>query len=134
VCIAGNGLDTVYCNITAIGENFSGPDTLYLNGIVGAGVFTTAATQIYYCSRILFKIEKAGSSASLIVQKNGLAVSLGGKIDSLNIVLRNSSGTVITAGFENAAMVTVFTGGYVGNGPNRVLISESMDINIRNRG
>jgi hypothetical protein len=133
VCIAGNGLDTIYCNITAIGENISGPDTVYLNGTVGAGVFTIAATDVYFCTRVLFEIEKTGSSSSLVVQKNGIAVNLGGKIDSLNIVLRNSSGTVIAAGFENAAMVTVFTGGYVGNGQNRFLVSESMDINIRNR-
>lgn len=132
VCIAGVGRDTIYREISALGENYSGSDTVHLEGIVGAGIFTIGTTDVYYCSRVLFKIQTTGSSAGMIVQKNGVAVNLGGKIDTLNIILKNSSGTVLTTDFRKAAFITVFAGGYVGKGLNRNLISESMDINIRN--
>ena len=132
VCIAGASLDTIYCKISALGENASGPDTVYLDGIVGLGVFTVAATEIYFCSRVLFKIEKSESSVSMVVEKNESSVKLGGEIDTLNITLNNSSGTVLTGGFENTAVITVFTGGYVGDGQNRTLVSESIDVNVRN--
>lgn len=132
VCIAGVGRDTIYREIAALGENYSGPDTVHLEGIVGAGTFTTGSTNIFYCSRVLFKIEKTGSKTYMVVQKNGLSVNLGGEIDTLNIILKNSSGTVLTTDFRKAAFITVFAGGYVGKGQNRNLVSESMDINIRN--
>jgi hypothetical protein len=132
VCIAGVGRDTIYREIAALGENTFGPDTVHLEGIVGAGVFKAFFTDIYFCSRVLFKIEKTGQSSCMVVQKNGVAVQLGGKIDTLNIILKNSLGTVLTTDFRKAAFITVFAGGYVGKGLNRNLVSESMDINIRN--
>ncbi len=133
VCIAGQEIDTIYCQMIGTGYNPMGPDTVYLNGIVGAGTFQPSTTQLYYCTRTLFKINKSESSRSFVVKKNETAVELGGYIDTFNIILKSISGTVLASDFKNAAVLTILTGGYVGNGSNLNLISETTDINIRNR-
>lgn len=133
VCIAGEGIDTIYCQMIGTGYSPAGPDTVYLNGIVGAGTFQPSAAELYYCTRTLFRINKNESSCSFIVQKNETSVELGGYIDTFNIMLKSISGTVLSGDFKNAAVLTILTGGYVGSGSNRNLISETTDINIRNR-
>jgi hypothetical protein len=134
VCIASNGLDTLYRKVSSIGNcTVSGPDTIHLSGIVAAGVFTVAATDIYFCKRIMYRVQKSGSVVNLVVQRNQIAVNLGENLDTLNIEPQNSTGTVLTSSFENTATIVIFAGGYVGTGLNRNLISESTQINIRNR-
>ncbi len=128
VCIAGNGLDTVYRKIANVVE----PNTVYLSGPVGAGTFATMSTEIYFCKRFVFKISKTGESSAFTIRRNALSIDIGGKIDTFNIILKNSAGTVITSNFESTKTVSLFVGGYVGNGSNRSLISESIDINVRN--
>lgn len=128
VCIAGNGLDTIYRKISNVVE----PNTVYLSGPVGAGTFTTMSTEIYFCKRFVFKITKTGETSAFTIQRNALSIDIGGKIDTFNIMLKNSAGAVITSNFQNAKTVTLFLGGYVGKGSNRHLVSESIDINVRN--
>jgi hypothetical protein len=132
VCIAEEGLDTIYSKIASISNALSGPDTIFLNGVVGAGTFTDPNTDIYFCKRISFKIIKTGASKSFTLQRNNSSYNLVNMIDTLNVSFRNAADAVITTNLEKAVVVSIFAGGYIGSGTNRNLISESIDINIRN--
>lgn len=136
ICITNSSIDTIYRKTTSVDITTNGTDTLYtihLANIVGAGVFQATSTDIYFCSRTVYEINNSGSSASLTVQKNNLPIDVGQNLDTLNIVIKNVSGASLFTDFENAAAVSIFTGGHIGQGKSRTLISETTEINIRNR-
>lgn len=133
VCLAANGVDTIYRAITGIGINPSGVDTIYLNSQIASGPYPIASSTVNYCTRIAFKIEKIENKKRLVTVRNQVSVPLGTNIDTLALIPKRYSGTVVGTDLTSAGVMSVFTGGYVGTGSNRRLISESTEVNIRNR-
>jgi len=135
VCVAGVGLDTVYCPISRVGNDVSagGVDTVYLTGVAGAGVFQVASTTVYFCHKKVYKINKTGSSASFVLQHDALESPLGERIDSLNITPKDEDGVVLTSDYNLTRSIDIFVGGYVGSGANRQLMSEQTMVSIRNK-
>lgn len=133
ICIAGQNIDTIYRQISRVGDNASGADTIYLSGKVGAGTFPIGVTMLQYCDRIAYEIQTAGGEGTLVLSKNAIGVPLGSKIDTMNITPKNKDGVVLTAGFENTSLIEVLVGGYIGKGANRNMLSETILVGIRNK-
>ncbi len=133
ICIAGRSVDTIYRQISRVGNNASGVDTIHLDGKVGAGTFLIDSTMLHYCDRIAYEIQTVDGEGTLVLSKNAMGVPLGSKIDTMNITPKNKAGTVLTGGFENTSLIEVLVGGYIGKGANRNMLSETMQVGIRNK-
>jgi prepilin-type N-terminal cleavage/methylation domain-containing protein len=132
VCIEGVGIDTVYCKISRVGNNSTGVDTIHLDGSVGAGTFPIASTIVYYCKGILYLLGLTPSEHGLTIRVDNSSLLLGEHIDTLNIIPKNRSGTILTTNFDDVASLQVLVGGYIGTGANRNMLSESITVGVRN--
>ncbi|NLD94860.1 MAG: prepilin-type N-terminal cleavage/methylation domain-containing protein [Fibrobacter sp.] len=133
ICITGQSIDTIYKQISRVGNNASGEDTIYLSSKVGAGTFPKGVTKLHYCDRIAYEIQTADGEGTLVLSKNAIGVPLGSKIDTMNITPKNKAGTALTSGFENTSLIEVLVGGYIGKGANRNMLSETIQVGIRNQ-
>lgn len=132
VCIEGVGIDTVYNRISRVGNNPTGVDTIYLEERVGAGTFPIAVTTIYYCKGILYLLGTTPSEQGLTVRIDNMSLLLGKHIDTLSVVPKNRAGAILATNFDDVASMEVIVGGYIGTGGNRIMLSESITVGVRN--
>ncbi|MBN1308466.1 MAG: hypothetical protein JXA18_11145, partial [Chitinispirillaceae bacterium] len=128
-CLGGPP-DTCYRRITGIGVNHSGPDTLHLSRVVYHGPYAVG-TPVYPATKLSYRV--TGSPTPCIQRlKNSAPIPLGGKLDSIIVILKNGAGNPVGASVGDAEVVTVVVGGHVGSGGNRVFLADSTEVNIRN--
>jgi|GEM_PF-1825110 len=133
VCIAAPGVDTIYRQISHVGLYAASPDTLFLNEALNTALpFDVASTRVYPADRIDYRFSVTAGVKKFERRRNGQGPGIGPKLDSLDIVLKNSAGNPVGGSIENASVITVVIGGYVGSGSNRVFIADSTEVNFRN--
>lgn len=133
VCLAAFGIDTIYKEINHLGIDAAGPDTLILNESLNtAQPFGVASTRVYPADRIDYRFSVTAGVKKFERRKNGQNLNIGPKLDSLNIMLKNSAGNPVGGSIKNASVITVVIGGYVGSGAKRVFIADSTEVNFRN--
>ncbi len=131
VCLAETNHDTVYRRITNIGIHGNGFDTLYLSNSINTSNFTTNAS-VHPATRVSYHLTQ-GSPKKIERHINGVQFTMGTKLDSIAVILKNAGGTpVVGASIRDAQTVTVVVGGHIGEGNNRVFLSDSVEVNIRN--
>ncbi|MBN1575678.1 MAG: hypothetical protein JW913_03950 [Chitinispirillaceae bacterium] len=130
VCLA-DPPDTCYRRITRIGIYAGGEDTLVLSRAIYYGPFDYTTTHVYPATKFSYKL--TGSPTPSIQRlKNNAPLPLGGKLDSIIVILKNAAGNPVGASVGDAAVVMVVVGGHIGNGGNRVFLADSTEVNIRN--
>ena len=130
-CLGGPP-DTCYRRIIHIGtaDPPSGPDTLHLSRTVYHGPYDID-TPVYPAITLTYTVTN-NPTPSIQRMKNGAPFALGGKLDSIRIELKDDAGNPVGASVENAAVVTVMLGGHIGDGGNRVFLTDTTEVNIRN--
>jgi prepilin-type N-terminal cleavage/methylation domain-containing protein len=129
VCISDPSVDTTYKYIRRVGMNATGPDTVFLYDNIKKNL--TLATKIRPATRTLYYVNDTGN---LIRSKNGISSKLGIIIDTLKFFPKTSAGSIVGDMGQSAAVLSVFVGGHLKSGSGFSIISDSIEINLRNRG
>lgn len=132
ICIASEGVDTIYRTVIKIGHSSSGSDTVYFYPAANTSTyFSTGTTRVFATDYNKYSFTGTAPDKALVSRRNGLSVPIGKDIDSMRVTLKNSNGTSVGS-IKDAAMLSILMGGYIGNGGNRVFLGESTEVNIRN--
>jgi hypothetical protein len=129
VCISDPSADTVFRQIKGVGMNATGPDTIFMYDQLRLTL--SASTKVYPASRVKYSINSTGG---LTRSLNGVVVPLGSNIDTLEFIPKSLTGTVVGNMGRSAAVLSVFIGGRLKSGSGYSIISDSIEINLRNRG
>ncbi len=130
VCISDPSSDTVFRQIKRVGLNATDADTIFMYDQLKLSLSTD--TKVYPASRVKYRIDR--TTGGLTRTFNGTTVPLGSNIDSLEFIPKSSTGTVLGDMGRSAAVLSVFIGGRLKSGSGYSLISDSIEINLRNRG
>ncbi|HEX2958767.1 MAG TPA: prepilin-type N-terminal cleavage/methylation domain-containing protein [Chitinispirillaceae bacterium] len=130
VCISESNEDTIFRQIKRVGMNASGPDTIYMYDALE--ITLSSGTKVYPASRVKYSINS--SSGGLIRSLNGAPLPLASTIDSLEFIPKSLTGTEVGYMGRSAAVLSVFIGGRLKSGSSYSVISDSIEINLRNRG
>lgn len=130
VCISEPLSDTVYRQIKRVGMNVSGPDTIFMYDEIDMTL--SANTKVFPASRVKYCIN--ASTGGLTRSVNGIEVPIGSNVDTLEFVPKSSSGTTLGNMGKSAAVLSVYFGGRLKSGNGYSIISDSVEINLRNRG
>lgn len=127
VCISD--ADTVFRQIKRVGMNATGPDTIFMYDQLRLTL--SASTKVFPASRVKYSIN---STNGLTRSLNGTVVPLGSNIDTMEFIPKSQTGTVVGNMGRSAAVLSVFIGGRLKSGNSYSVISDSIEINLRNRG
>jgi hypothetical protein len=129
ICISDPSVDTVYKYVKRVGMNATGPDTVFLYDNLKQAL--TMATKIRPATRTLYYVNEAGN---FIRSKNGMSSKLGSIIDTLKFFPKSAAGSIVGDMGKSAEVLSVFVGGHLKSGSGFSIISDSIEVNLRNRG
>lgn len=130
VCISEPSADTVFRQIKRVGVNASGADTIYMYDKLNRTL--TLNTKVFPASRVKYCIDI--NTGGLTRSMNGNLVPLAPNIDTLEFIPKSSTGALVGDMGKSAAVLSVFMGGRLPSGNGYSIISDSIAINLRNRG
>jgi hypothetical protein len=130
ICLNIPSTDTVYRQIKRVGMNASGADTIFLYERLNLTL--SSLTKLYPSKRVKYYINP--SPRGLVRSTNGIAVPLGSTIDTLEFIPKSLAGTVLGNMGKSAAVLSIFIGGRLKSGNSFSVISDSVEVNLRNRG
>jgi hypothetical protein len=134
ICLAAEGVDTVYRVVTGIDLGSpAGFNTIHFSDAVNTINPFPAGERVFPTTCIRYTVTGAGPEHQILRTRNNNQLPIGGTLDSLNIVPKNSAGAAVGGVSKSAAVLTVVIGGYIGSDGNRTFIADSSEINIRNR-
>lgn len=121
--------DTVYRQIMRVGMNINGADTIYLYQNLDLNL--SASTRIYPAKRVRYSVT---APRGLERSMNGVSVSLGKSVEILEIIPKSLTGNVLGNMGKQAAVLHVYIGSRLKSGNGHTIISDSVEVNLRNRG
>jgi type II secretory pathway pseudopilin PulG len=132
ICLAADGIDTIYRSVSRVGINSMGSDTVYFDESANTSYpFPVTDTHVYPTMCLRYTV--SGAPPKVYRSRNSQVVPIGGGIDSVYVTARDNSGASVGASVKNAAVLTVVMAGFIGSGGNRVFIADSTEVNLRNR-
>ncbi|MBN1760766.1 MAG: hypothetical protein JW863_20725 [Chitinispirillaceae bacterium] len=133
ICIAADGVDTIYRKVTGIGMYDLGPDTVYFSPAANTSTLMPAGSKVYPAMCFRYTVSGTLPDRKILRSRNSQTVPIGGIIDSIRVTLKDEDGSPTGGATKNAAMMTVVMGGFIGKGGNRVFLADSTEVNLRNR-
>lgn len=127
LCLNIPSTDTVYRQILRVGMNANGADTIYLYQNLDLNL--SSATRIYPAKRVTYSIT---NPRGLVRSMNGTNTPLGNSIETLEIVPKSLTGTVLGNMGKQAAVLQVYIASRLKSGNSYSIISDSVEVNIRN--